>query len=56
MSATTYIPTLVKKDFTIKETLLAKMAFKKICARADRSVDHYQADNGQFSDKEFFAA
>ena len=38
------------------ETLLAKLAFKKLCARADYSVKHYQADNGQFSDKEFLAA
>jgi hypothetical protein len=38
------------------ETLLAKLAFKKLCAKADCSVKHYQADNGQFSDKEFLAA
>ncbi len=34
------------KDFTIRETLLAKLAFKKLYARADCSVKHYQADNG----------
>jgi hypothetical protein len=44
------------KDFTITETLLAKLAFKKLCARADCSVKHYQADNGRFSDKEFLVA
>jgi hypothetical protein len=38
------------------ETLLAKLAFKKLCAIADCSVKHYQAENGQFSDKEFLAA
>ncbi len=32
------------------------MALEKLCARADCSVKHYQADNGQFSDKEFLAA
>jgi hypothetical protein len=44
------------KDFTITKTLLAKLAFKKLCARADFSIRHYQADNDQFSDKEFLAA
>jgi hypothetical protein len=44
------------KDFTTNETLLAKLEFKKLCAKADCSVKHYQADNGQFSDNEFLAA
>jgi hypothetical protein len=44
------------KDFTTIETLLVKLAFKKLCTKADCSVNHYQADNGQFSDNEFFAA
>jgi hypothetical protein len=34
------------KDFTTMETSLVKLAFKKICAKADCSVKHYQADNG----------
>ena len=38
------------------ETLLAKLAFKKLCAKTDCSVKHFQADNGQFSDNEFLAA
>jgi hypothetical protein len=37
------------------ETLLAKLVFEKLCANADCSVKHYQADNGQFSNKEFLA-
>ena len=41
------------KDLTLPETVLAKMAFKKLCARADRSVKHYHADNGWFSDTAF---
>jgi hypothetical protein len=45
-----YIYVHLMKDFTIMETLLAKLAFKKLCARADCSVKHYQADNGQFSE------
>jgi hypothetical protein len=51
-----YIYVHLMKDFTITEILLAKMAFKKLCARANCSVKHYHADNGQFSDKEFLAA
>jgi hypothetical protein len=43
------------KDFTTNETLLAKLAFKKLCAKADCSVKHYQADNGRFSDNEYLA-
>jgi hypothetical protein len=42
------------KDLT-NETLLAKLAFKILCAKADCSVKYYQADNGQFSDNEFLA-
>ncbi len=44
------------KDYTTNETLLAKLAFEKLWAKADCSVKHYQADNGRFSDNEFFAA
>jgi hypothetical protein len=44
------------KDFTTNETLLAKLAFEKLCAKADCSVKHYKADNGRFSDNEFLAA
>jgi hypothetical protein len=51
-----YIYVHLMKDFTITETLLAKLAFKKLCARADCSAEYYQADNGQFSDREFLAA
>ncbi len=38
------------------EPLLAKLAFEKLCTNADCSVKKYQADNDQFSDKEFLAA
>jgi hypothetical protein len=50
-----YIYVHLMKDFITNETLLAKLAFKKVCAKADCSVKHYQADNGQFSDNEFLA-
>jgi hypothetical protein len=51
-----YIYVHLMKDFTTNETLLAKFAFKKLCDKANCSVKHYQADNGQFSDNEFLAA
>jgi hypothetical protein len=31
------------------------MEFEQLCARADWSVKHYHADNGQFSDTAFLA-
>jgi hypothetical protein len=36
-----YIYFHLRKDFTITETLLAKITFKKLCARADCSIKHY---------------
>ena len=48
-----YIYVHLMKDFTTNETLLAKFAFEKLCAKVDFSVKHYQADNGWFSDQEF---
>jgi hypothetical protein len=41
-----YIYVHLMKDFTIMETVLAKLAFKKSCTKADCSVKHYQDDNG----------
>jgi hypothetical protein len=32
------------KDFTTMETLLAKLAFKKLCTKAHCSVKHYKVD------------
>ncbi len=43
------------KNFTTNETLLAKLAFEKLCAKAVFSVKHYQADN-QFSVNDILAA
>ncbi len=43
-----YIYIHLMKNFTTNETLFAKLAFKKLCTKADCSVKHYQADNGQF--------
>jgi hypothetical protein len=51
-----YIYLHLMQDYTTIETLLAKLAFKKLCAKSDCSVKHFQADNGQFSDNEFLAA
>jgi hypothetical protein len=41
-----YIYILLMKDFTTIKTLLAKLALEKLCAKANCSVKHYQADNG----------
>ncbi len=51
-----YIYVHLMKDFTTNETLFAKLAFKKLCAKANCSVKHYQADNGRFPDNEFLTA
>ncbi len=50
-----YMYVHLMKDLTAMETLLAKLAFEKLCAKADCSIKHHQADNGQFSDNEFLA-
>jgi hypothetical protein len=50
-----YIYVHLMKDITTIETLLAKLALKKICAKADCSIKHYQAANGQCSENEFLA-
>jgi hypothetical protein len=41
-----YIYVHLMKDFTIMETLLAKLTLKKLCAKANCSVKHYQTDSG----------
>ena len=41
------------RNFTLEETLLAKKAWEKLLAQADRKVKHYHADNGRFSDNGF---
>ena len=44
------------QDFTLAETLLAKYAWEKVLAQANRTVKHYHADNGRFADKGFVDA
>ncbi len=41
------------RNFTLKETLLAKRAYKKVLVQAGCSAKHYHADNGRFLDKGF---
>jgi hypothetical protein len=41
-----YIYVHLMKDFKTNEILLPKLAFEKLCAKANFSVKHYQADNG----------
>jgi hypothetical protein len=40
-----YIHVHLMKDFTTIETLLAKLAFKILCTKADCSVKHYQMNS-----------
>jgi hypothetical protein len=39
------------RNFTLEETLLTKHAYEKVLAQAGRTVKHYHANNGWFSDK-----
>ena len=48
-----YVYVHLMRDFTLEETLLAKAAWEKILARANRKVKHYHADNGRFADNGF---
>ncbi len=42
------------RNFTLKETLLAKQAYEKVLKQAGHTARHYHADNGWFSDKGFY--
>jgi hypothetical protein len=41
------------RNFTLKETLLKKQAYKKVLAHAGRRAKHYHANNGRFLDRGF---
>ncbi|KAL7519519.1 hypothetical protein ACHAWF_000247, partial [Thalassiosira exigua] len=51
-----YVYVHFMRGFTLEETLLAKAAWEKLLAQADRKVKHYHADNGRFHDKGFLDA
>jgi hypothetical protein len=38
------------------KNITGKVSIQKLCTKADCSVEHYQADNGCFSDNQFLAA
>ena len=44
------------RDLTLSETLIAKAAWEKVLAQANRKVKHYHADNGRFADNGFIDA
>ena len=48
-----YVYVHLMRDLSLAETLLAKEAMEKIMARAGRTVKHYHANNGIFSDNIF---
>eukprot|EP00957_Ditylum_brightwellii_P058477 4434635-Ditylum_brightwellii.AAC.1 len=48
-----YIYVHLMRNFTLAKTPLAKKAYEKLLARANRRVKHYHADNRRFSDNGF---
>ena len=44
------------RSLDLSETLLAKLAFEKIAARAGHSVRRYHADNGRYANNGFLAS
>ena len=44
------------RDLSLTETLLAKSEMDKVMAQAGRTVKHYHADKGRFSDNGFVDA
>ena len=53
---TNYVYVHLIKDFTQRETLLAKRAYEKLMSRAGHTVKAYHADNGRFSEDAFLAS
>ena len=51
-----YVYVHLMRDLYLTETLLAKSAMEKVMAQAGRTVKHYHADNGRFSDNGFIDA
>ena len=44
------------RDLSLTKTLLAKLAMEKFMAQSGRTVNHYHAENGRFSDNGFIDA
>jgi hypothetical protein len=53
---TDYVYVHLMKDFTLEETLKAKLAYEKLLALSGHTVKAYRADNGRFADKGFHNA
>ena len=51
-----YVYVHLMRYLSLPKTLLAKSAMEKFMAKAGRTVKHYHADNGQFSDNGFIDA
>ena len=51
-----YVYVHLMRYLSLTETLLAKSAMEKVMAQAGRTVKHYHADNGRFSDNGFIDA
>ena len=44
------------RDLSLTETFLARSSMEKVMAQAGRTVKHYHANNGRFSDNGFIGA
>ena len=51
-----YVHVHVMRKLFLSETLLAKEALEKIIAKTGKTVKHYHADNGIFSENGFIDA
>ena len=51
-----YVYVHLMRDLSLPETLLEKSAMVKVMAQAGKTVKHYHADNGRFSDNGFIDA
>ena len=51
-----YVYVHLMRYLSLTETLLAKLAMEKVMSQAGRTVKHYHAQNGRFSDNGFIDA
>jgi len=51
--ASNFVNVHLMRNFTLKETLLAKRAYEKVLKQAGQTAQHYHADNSCFTDKGF---
>ena len=55
-SSPPFLYTHLMENFSLDETLRAKVAFERMAATYNNSILHYRADNGRFADDGFLQA